>query len=200
MTSVTMERPVRSQAFGVHSAFASRSAGLLARVKFAALSALRTERDARSLNSLHFAYWIVLSERKLRALARPCRRGRHSSRRSFDRMLFLSDFSGDWEVYLEGFNRVLRAALDLAWSGSIDWRANMSLAQYLSFVRRHQLRHQYYYSAYGTAAGVHEVRAALHVSEALDQLSWSCGDGRDPEEFCSAYRALRVAIGHYIAA
>jgi hypothetical protein len=197
--SSSRELPFRTQAFGIHTAFSRRSGGVLARAKFAVLRAVRTERDARSLNSLHFAYWIVLPRRKLRALARPCAGSQRRPRVGFDRMLFLSDFSGDWELYLEGFDRVLKAALDVAWSGSIDWRLGMSLSQYLNFVRRYQLQDQAYYSAY-KAASVHEVRAALHVSEALDRLAFEAEATRDPEEFRSAYRALRVAIGNYIAA
>lgn len=199
MLQVLHSRPItvpRTTAFGTHTYFPTRWDCFLTAAKLRLLSSLKPEHDARSLGSLHFAYWTLLPRGRIAKLLGA--RGMGISRR-LDQMLFLSDFSGDWEVYLVGFNKLLLSALDLAWGGSLGWKRKMELDDYLRFVRKHEITRQFHFQAYGEHASVEDVRCALHVSEELDRFVCEV-HAADPARFDAAYRRLRIRLGSCLAA
>jgi hypothetical protein len=162
-------------------------------VKLTLLRILRTEADARSLGSLHFAYWVVVARKQIERL-KPDAERVVADPACRDQMLFLSDFSGDWEVYLVGFNRVLLAALDFAWGNSVGWKNNMQLKDYLQFVRKHELPQQYYFSTYETDATVEDVRCAMFLSEELDRFVFDV-QGCSANDFADAFKQLLIRLG-----
>lgn len=188
----------RTSPFGTQTFFRSEFGRVLTGLGLKLLGAVRPERDARSLNSLHFAYWVVVSRRRLRKIlsaANP----RIDKSALRPQMLFLSEFSGDWEDYLLGFNRVLIQALDFVWGFSVDWQRNAKLSDYLEFVRRYQIVTRYHFQAYGRSASVHEVRDALHLSEVLERFALEV-EGLEPSNFDAAYERLLVELGSSLAA
>ena len=114
-------------------------------------------------------------------------------------LLFLSDFSGDWELYLEGFNRVLRVVLDAVWRDAEGWTLKMGLAPYLKYVGEHELKEDAYAQAYGGQATVLDVQHALRISEALDRFVLET-EGLDSRPFAAAFKQLRIALGPSLAA
>jgi len=181
----------RSKPFGTRTWFATKLDRRLTQARLALLRVFKLEGDARSLSSLHFAYWVVLSRDKLSELS--------GVKHAKDEMLFMSDFSGDWEVYLVGFNRLLMSALDLVWGRSLDWKRQMQVNDYLRFVRRHQLGHQYYFSPYMARATVDDVRSALEVSAALDNFVFDTRSV-DAEQFAALFDELCMRLGTRLAA
>lgn len=181
----------RSKPFGTRTLFASALDRRLTQARLALLRVLKLEGDARSLSSLHFAYWVVVSRDKLSQLS--------GIKHSNDEMLFMSDFSGDWEVYLVGFNRLLMSALDLVWGRSLEWKQKMQVNDYLRFVRKHQFGQQYSFSPYMSRATVDDVRSALEVSAALDKFVF---DTRavDAEQFAALFDELCMRLGTRLAA
>lgn len=181
----------RTKPFGTRTFFASSVDRVVTSLTLSALRALKPENDAHGLGSLHFAYWVMLPGNLLSRLRR-----RPDQR---DEMLFLSDFSGDWEVYLVGFNRVLMSALDAAWGRSVDWVNDADVNTYLRFVRRHQLQPQYYVSPYTTRATVDDVRCALAVSNELERFAWDT-QAVTPERFGRLFDELCTRLGSSLAA
>jgi len=189
---------LRSAAFGTHTSYKTVLGPPSARLKFGILRLFKTERDARELGSLHFAHWVVLPRSRVAALTRTrLPRAAPAVRRG--QLLFLSDFSGDWEDYLAGFNVVLLAALDLVWGDATGWKRKMALGEYLAYVRRHQLQALVYYQAYGDRATVHDVRCALHVSEQLERFALATDQAHDPQRFEHAFRHLIAELGGSLA-
>jgi hypothetical protein len=199
MTRTSNRNRARTAAFGTHTTFARAYGGLWASAKLSLLRIVKTERQARSLGSLHFAYWVRLPRRRLARLTELRRRAGAIAAPRRDQLLFLSDFSGDWEVYLAGFNRVLRHALDAVWNGSVGWKPEMELNEYLAYVRAHQVSAEAYFQAYGSSADVHDVRSALHVSEQLDRFAYDTDGELDPARFYEAYKQLLIRLGGHLA-
>jgi hypothetical protein len=181
----------RTKPFGTRTFFAKRFDRVVTALSLSALRAIKPETDAHNLGSLHFAYWVLLP-RELVARGKP-----QAAQR--DEMLFLSDFSGDWEVYLVGFNRVLLSALDAAWGRAVDWVNDADTNTYLRFVRRYQLQPQYYVSPYTTRATVDDVRRALSVSDQLERFAWDT-QGVDQERFGRLFDELCTRLGSSLAA
>lgn len=189
---------LRTEAFGTRTYFASKKDRLVTAAKLALLRVLKSEEDARSLGSLHFASWVLVPRRKMERL-RQLRARVVADPAARDQMLFMSDFSGDWEVYLVGFNRVLLSALDLAWGNSVGWRSPMELKDYLRFVEAHELRAQAYYSPYAHDASVSDVRSALLLSDEVERFAFEVAD-TSAERFGDAFRRLRIRLGTGLSA
>ncbi|MET0384818.1 MAG: hypothetical protein ABW321_02610 [Polyangiales bacterium] len=187
--------PFRGVPFGIRTRFA-RHAGLSVNtLKLALVRLAKSERDARQLGSLHFAFWALISRAKLARLTPP-NHPRPRERRG--QMLFLSDFAGDWEVYLAGFNTALRSALDLVWGNAEGWSYGMTLGQYLAFIRARQINADAYYQAYGNTATPHDVRSALALSEELDRFIALTLEELSPEQFNAAYHRFKVKVDSHL--
>jgi len=191
MQPVATEPPARSSAFGTRTGFKRPGGSVSAALKFAALRLFKPEQDARAIGSLHFAYWALLSRRRITQLLRASGQKAPTPVRS--QLLFFSDFSGDWEVYLAGFNVVLLLVLDLVWGNATGWKNDMNLDQYLEYIREHQLLPPVYFQAYGDKATVYDVRCAIALSEELDEFVASAG--HDFANFESAYADLLTNVG-----
>jgi hypothetical protein len=197
--SPTIANLQRTKPFGTRTYFAKTVDRLVTAVRLSALRFAKPEDDARSLGTLHFAYWLLLSRKQLQRLHSHDGSRAGASGQVRDEMLFLSDFSGDWEEYLEGFNRNLLIALDTAWGRAVDWKQKMQVHDYLDFVRGHELQPQYYVSPYMTAASVDDVHSALYVSEELDRFAFDAL-GRDADSFGAMYEELCIVLGRCLAA
>jgi Dyp-type peroxidase family len=188
---------VRTQAFGTRTTFRKPWGRAFTNARLLLLRVLRPERDARSLRSLHFARWFNVSGKTLQSLTRL----RRVSEVARDQDLFLSDFSGDGEFYLEGFNRVIRVALDIAWRDATDWKNQMALGEYLTFIKKYRLPAvaDAYVQSYGASASVHDVRASLRVSDALDQFVYATDALSESDRFVEAYKQLCLELDPLLA-
>jgi hypothetical protein len=188
------ELPHRSSAFGTRTSFKWPGGSFTAALKLAALRTLKPEHDARQIGSLHFAYWALLSRRRLKKLLRAS--GQNTRAPIGSQLLFLSDFSGDWEVYLAGFNFVLLLVLDLVWGNATGWKHDMKLGEYLTYIREHQIVPPVYFQAYGDKATVYDVRCAIALSEQLDRFVAAAG--HDARSFDAAYSDLLMNAGTHL--
>jgi hypothetical protein len=182
--------PDRSSAFGTRTSFKRPGGSISAAIKFGLLRTFKPEHDARQIGSLHFAYWALLSRRRIGKLLRAS--GRKQAAKG-SQLLFFSDFSGDWEVYLAGFNAVLLLVLDLVWGNASGWKNEMNLDQYLTYIREHQLLPPVYVQSYGDRATVYDVRCAIALSEQLDRFVADAG--HDERAFEAAYAELLMTAG-----
>lgn len=185
----TETRPARSSAFGTRTGFKWGAARFCSALEFGFLRTFKPEHDARAIGSLHFAYWVLVSRSEL---AKRLRASGHAGR-ARDQLLFFSDFSGDWEVYLAGFNAKLLMVLDLVWGTAIGWKSRMKLDEYLRYIREHEILPPVYVQSYGDTATVWDVRCALALSDRLDQFA-SRASG-SAAEFEAAYSDLLSDMG-----
>jgi Dyp-type peroxidase family len=88
------------------------------------------------IGSIHFAHWLRLP--------------------GTDRLLFLSNYDGSWQSYLEDFIARLRAGLTSVWSNTRDFPKTANLVaggagdgtRFKRWARRQQLPTRFWYSAY----------------------------------------------------
>lgn len=107
-----------------------------------------------SIPTIHFGRWLQIDNSK--------------------RMLFLSNFDGNWETYIGDFVDKAAGGLNAFWGGSIGWRqaATLDIELFKEGIRCHQTRAHYFYCAYPQATVVNIARArdlarayALNVDE-----------------------------------
>jgi hypothetical protein len=187
--TATDTRPPRSSAFGTRTGFKWPGASVCTALEFAFLRTFKPEHDARAIGSLHFAYWVILSRARLAKLLRAS----GQAGRARAQLLFFSDFSGEWEVYLAGFNAKLLMVLDLVWGTATDWKPRMNLDAYLRYIREHESLPPVYVQSYGDTATVWDVRCALRLSERLDQFASRAS--ASAADFEAAYTDLLSDMG-----
>jgi hypothetical protein len=183
--------PRRSSAFGTRTSFKRPGGSAFTALQFAFLRAFKPEHDARAIGTLHFAYWALLSRGKFAKLLRAS--GQKPKGRIGSQLLFFSDFSGDWEVYLAGFNAVLLLVLDFVWGNATGWKTGMNLDEYLRYIREHEMLPLAYVQSYGDEATVYDVRCAIELAERLDRFATQVL--ANPADFEAAYADLLIHVG-----
>jgi len=178
----------RTTAFGTVSEIRGVPWPQITRAVMTALRVFRPEQRAQQLAFLHYAHWIVIGRRDLDRLLRP-RGGRARGAHLF----FLSQFSGDWDDYLTAFSRVLDDAVDWAWRGVQGWPGATHLGAFIDYVAFHEIETQAFNPAYPDADAV-EVRAALHVRDALERLVFEIEGSNDDAAVRRAYDRLLLDL------
>ncbi|MGH8673826.1 MAG: hypothetical protein ACREVG_05905, partial [Burkholderiales bacterium] len=137
------------------------------------------------IGSIHFARWILLP--------------------NSDRLVFLSNYDGSWQSYLEDFIARLREGLTSVWSNTRDFPKTTSLflggardgARFKRWARRQQVPTRFWYSAYpqlttgriradaairhGFASASTEVQAA----EWLARFGYAAPENVEKDEVCA---------------
>jgi hypothetical protein len=108
------------------------------------------------ISSIHFARWLPIDE------------GR--------RLLFISDYDGSWESYIDEFAEMILSGLDAIWETSFGMPADgaRDLPAFKRFLRSHQVPSDIFFAAYPdeTVLNVASDRAARpSSSRRLDPLT-----------------------------
>ena len=112
------------------------------------------------INSIHFARFSLIDEGK--------------------RMLFLSDYDGSWDLYLDDFLTVGATAVVPIWTNLkgcpttcfLFWPKPGFGTIFRPFIRHHQTPNQVWYSAYDTLSVANILRFG-HIRNGLfDELDW----------------------------
>lgn len=124
----------------------------------------------RSLNGLlglsiiHFARWTIIRRTDFPDL------GQGPEKLTHDYMLFLSNFNGTWDQYIDAFSDGLPAGLDLMWYGNVKYPGSIPNAPFKAYIRANQIDTGYYYNATPGAAQ-RDIKSALRVRRALIGLA-----------------------------
>lgn len=94
-----------------------------------------------SVPTIHFGRWMMIDEGK--------------------RMLFLSNYDGNWQTYIGDFVDKAATGLNAFWAGSIGWRnaTTVDIELFKEGIRCHQTRASYFYAAYPNATVVNVIQA-----------------------------------------
>jgi hypothetical protein len=138
------------------------------------------------LSIIHFARWVIIRRDQWPVIERP----RPALRNDY--MLFVSNFNGTWDQYIDAFSDGIPKGLDLFWWASTKYPNSIPITPFKNYIRANQLDCDYYYNATPGAAQ-RDIKAALRVWAALDGLA--ADHARlTPEEFAAAYRRALVAV------
>jgi hypothetical protein len=116
------------------------------------------------LSIIHFARWVLIRRRDWPNLGQP------KASLVDDYMLFISNFNGTWDQYIDAFSDGLPSGLDLFWYSSTRYPHSIPTTPFKTYIRANQIDTDYYYNATPGAAQ-RDIKAALRVREAILALA-----------------------------
>lgn len=138
------------------------------------------------LSIIHFARWVIIRRDQWPDLGQGVPKLRN------DYMLFVSNFNGTWDQYIDAFSDGIPNGLDLFWYSSTKYPGSIPITPFKNYIRANQIDCDYYYNATPGAAQ-RDIKAALRVWQALDALAADHAR-MTQEEFAEAYRRAFVAV------
>jgi hypothetical protein len=146
------------------------------------------QQDLTQLSFIHAARWIVIPRDKFPYL------GQSQPRESlkYDYLLFMSNFNGTWNEYIDAFASVLSHGLAGIWGASENYPKHGTVTPIKAYIDQVQFPTDYYFSAYPRATA-NDTKAAHLVQEAFDALSESAAQ-QTPEQFEQAYLRFILSV------
>lgn len=142
------------------------------------------------LSIIHFARWVVIRRDDWPDLGQ----GRDPLINHY--MLFVSNFNGTWDQYIDAFADGLPSGLDLFWYSSTKYPKSIPISPFKTYIRANQIDTDYYYNATPGAAQ-RDVKAALRVRSAV--LRMQAAHAQGPEAFAAVWakelRAIQNDLG-----
>ena len=138
------------------------------------------------LSIIHFARWVIIKRDQWPDL------GQGRPKLDNDYMLFVSNFNGTWDQYIDAFSDGIPNGLDLFWYSSTKYPGSIPITPFKTYIRANQIDCDYYYNATPGAAQ-RDIKAALRVWATLDALAADHAR-MTPEAFAEAYRRALVAV------
>ncbi|MEP6564469.1 MAG: hypothetical protein ABJB10_04980 [Mesorhizobium sp.] len=132
------------------------------------------------LKLIHFARWVIIRRDQWPDLGQ----GRQSLENDY--MLFLSNFNGTWDQYIDAFADGIPSGLDMFWYASTKYPHSIPISTFKDYIGANQIHTNYYYNATPGAAQ-RDIKAALRVRNEVLQLAKLHGSG-DAKAFAQAYR------------
>lgn len=150
-------------------------------------------RGLLGLKLIHFARWVLIRRDQW---PDPDGGGRPQLRHDY--MLFLSNFNGTWDQYIDAFADGIPGGLDLFWFASIKYPHSIPIASFKDYIAHNQIQTNHYYNATPGAAQ-RDIKAALRVRAGLLDLAQAHAAG-DVAGFAEAYRRTLAKLINSLAA
>jgi hypothetical protein len=144
------------------------------------------------LSIIHFARWVIIRRDQWPDLGQ----GRPVLQNDY--MLFVSNFNGTWDQYIDAFSDGIPNGLDLFWYSSSKYPASIPITPFKNYIRHNQVDCDYYYNATPGAAQ-RDIKAALRVWTAIDGLAAQHAT-LSAEDFAIAFRRAAAAVQNDLAA
>lgn len=138
------------------------------------------------LSIIHFARWVMIRRNQWPDLGQ----GKPQLKRDY--MLFVSNFNGTWDQYIDAFSDGIPGGLDLFWNASMQYPGSVPMTAFKNYIRANQIDTDYYYNATPGAAQ-RDIKAALRFWAVLDGLAPKHAT-MTPAEFVEEYRRALVAM------
>lgn len=143
--------------------------------------------DARPLANLsfiHFAQWALIDRL-------PGNDGMDDQLLRPRYLLFLTNFNGGFDQYIDAFSHVIGSRIRLIWSGSHGFPGPEPATTFNEYIHRQEFAAAHFYSAYPDATTT-RVRDALRTAERFE--SFVAAAHEDPFEFQEAWTALLTDV------
>jgi len=140
-------------------------------------------RGLLGLRLIHFARWVIIRRNQWPNL------GQGDQSLKNDYMLFLSNFNGTWDQYIDAFADGIPSGLDLFWYTSIKYPHSIPIGGFKSYIANNQIDTNYYYNA-TPGVGQRDIKRALRVARAIESLTRAHANG--PRAFVDEYRKQLV--------
>ena len=143
------------------------------------------------LKLIHFARWVVIKRDQWPDL------GQGKQVIDNDYMLFLSNFNGTWDQYIDAFADGIPGGLDLFWYTSTKYPHSIPISTFKDYIGMNQIHTGYYYNATPGAAQ-RDIKAALRVRREVLALA-EVHRGGDVGAFARAYRVAFAKVANSLA-
>jgi len=143
------------------------------------------------LKLIHFARWVIIRRDQWPDL------GQGKQAIQNDYMLFLSNFNGTWDQYIDAFADGIPSGLDMFWYASTKYPHSIPISSFKAYIGTNQIHTTYYYNATPGAAQ-RDIKAALRVREAVLDLA-KVHAGGDVEAFAAAWRTTMAKLANSLA-
>ena len=144
------------------------------------------------LRLIHFARWAMIRRDQWPDL------GQGKQHLVNDYMLFVSNFNGTWDQYIDAFSDGIPNGLDLFWFSSTKYPKSIPITPFKNYIRANQIATSYYYNA-TPGAGQRDIKCALKVARVLRDLQKLHG-GAPPADFAKAYHAALAEVQNCLGA
>ena len=138
------------------------------------------------LSLIHFARWVIIRRDQWPGMPRGVTPLKN------DYMLFISNFNGTWDQYIDAFADGIPGGLDLFWYSSTKYPHSIPITPFKDYIRANQVDTAYYYNA-TPGSGQRDIKAALRLSQALRQLA-AAQPGLSDADFAAQYRAMLLDV------
>ena len=121
------------------------------------------------LKLIHFARWVIIRRNQW-----PDPAGNGAQPLDEDYMLFLSNFNGTWDQYIDAFADGIPQGLDLFWYASTKYPHSIPISTFKSYITANQIQTNYYYNAtpgYAPIASVATQNADVARNEFIKDLA-----------------------------
>lgn len=140
------------------------------------------------LRFIHFARWVIIPRHKW-----PNFEG-DPPKIETDSMLFVSNFNGTWDQYIDAFSDGIPDGLDLFWYRNARYPGSVPITPFKEYIRANQIDCDYYYNATPGAA-YRDIVSALKLREKLIELERMHAQ-ESPESFAREYCKMLVSVQH----
>ena len=138
------------------------------------------------LSLIHFARWVIIRRDQWPG-------AKHGAGAlANDYVLFVSNFNGTWDQYIDAFADGIPGGLDLFWYSSTKYPHSIPITPFKDYIRANQVDTAYYYNATPGAAQ-RDIKAALRLTQALRDLDQARA-GLSDAEFALRYRQTLIAV------
>jgi hypothetical protein len=144
------------------------------------------------LSIIHFARWVMIRKGDWPDFGQP------KEKLDNDYMLFLSNFNGTWDQYIDAFSDGLPNGLDMFWYSSTKYPHSIPISPFKYYIRANQVDTDYYYNATPGSAQ-RDVKAGLRIRRMLLALAEE-HKKLDPAAFAEAYRKALVSVQNDLGA
>jgi hypothetical protein len=144
------------------------------------------------LKLIHFARWVIIRRDQW-----PDPAGRGKQRLDNDYMLFLSNFNGTWDQYIDAFADGIPGGLDMFWYASTKYPHSIPISTFKDYIGANQIHTNYYYNATPGAAQ-RDIKAALRVRREVLKLA-DIHRGGDLAAFSLGYKEALTKLANSLA-
>ncbi|HET7843977.1 MAG TPA: hypothetical protein VFL14_07490 [Xanthomonadales bacterium] len=151
----------------------------------------------RQLAFIHFARWIVVRRDRLPRLAAE----QPKEKLDNDLYLFITNFNGPWDQYIDAFGRVtdVEKGLDWLWWSSAGFPGAWPIRPFKRYIRYFKHPLDLYYNAY-PGASVRDIAAAIELERRFAAFVASDAGTLPPGAFGQRWRAFCNDIAPFLGA
>lgn len=138
------------------------------------------------LSIIHFARWVIIKKNEWPDL------GQGQNKIDNDYVLFMSNFNGTWDQYIDAFSDGIPSGLDLLWYSATKYPGSIPITSFKRYITYNQVYTDYYYNATPGSAQ-RDIKSAMSVYNAIKKLE-KAHASQTAEDFQKTYHEVLSSI------